>query len=78
MKRIASKHASLSEKITAIVSFVLFLIIALISVYPLFWALINSMKTLDAYLLSNISLPDKWHFDNYVNVFTEMFKIKGS
>ena len=77
MKRIAEKRSSPAEKITAIVSFVLFLVIAVISVYPLFWAIINSMKDLESYLLSNVALPNKWQFDNYVNVFTDMFKIKG-
>ena len=77
MKKIASKHANLSEKITAIVSFVLFTVIAVICVYPLFWAIINSMKDLQAYLASSTALPEKWQFVNYANVFTDMFKCKG-
>ena len=77
MKRIADKHSNPTEKITAIVSFVLFIIIAFISIYPLFWALINSMKDLESYLHSSVALPRKWHFNNYLNVFTEMFKVKG-
>ena len=77
MKRIASRRANPSEKITAIVAFVLFLAIAFISIYPLLWAFINSMKDLDAYLQSSIALPEKWEFTNYINVFTDMFKIKG-
>jgi ABC-type glycerol-3-phosphate transport system permease component len=77
VKRIADKHSNPTEKITAIVSFVLFIIIAFISIYPLFWALINSMKDLESYLHSSVALPRKWHFNNYLNVFTEMFKVKG-
>jgi ABC-type glycerol-3-phosphate transport system permease component len=77
VKRIADKHSNPTEKITAIVSFVLFIIIAFISIYPLFWALINSMKDLESYLHSSVALPQKWHFTNYLNVFTEMFKVKG-
>lgn len=77
MKRIADKHSNPTEKITAIVSFVVFIIIAFISIYPLFWALINSMKDLESYLHSSVALPQKWHFNNYINVFTEMFKVKG-
>lgn len=77
MKRIAEKHSNPAEKITAIVSFVLFLGIAVISIYPLFWAIINSMKDLESYLQSNVALPKKWQLVNYVNVFTGMFKIKG-
>lgn len=77
MKRIAAKHASPSEKATAIVSFVLFLAIAFISVYPLFWAFINSLKDWKEYILSSVSMPDTWHWENYVNVFTENFKVKG-
>ena len=47
MKSIASKKATRSEKITAIVFFVLFVIIAVISIYPLFWAANNSLKDPD-------------------------------
>ena len=77
MKRIATRHSSPSEKVTAIVSFILFLVIAAICIYPLFWAIMNSMKTLKEYLHSNIALPTTWSLENYVNVFSDMFIIKG-
>jgi ABC-type glycerol-3-phosphate transport system permease component len=76
MKRIATKHSCPTEKITAIISFVLFFVIALICIYPLFWAFINSLKSLDEYIASSIAFPEKWEFINYANVFTEMFKCK--
>ena len=50
MKNIASKHSSLSEKITAIVFFSLFIIIAFLNIYPLFWAINNSLKTFEHYM----------------------------
>jgi len=77
MKKIASKYANPSEKITAVVSFILFIAIAVICIYPLFWAIINSMKDLEAYIASSTALPEKWQFVNYANVFTDMFKCKG-
>lgn len=77
MKRIASKHSSPSEKITATIFFILFLIIACISIYPLFWAIINSVKDLKEYIHNSVALPTHWSFKNYSNVFTDMFKIKS-
>ncbi len=77
MKKIASKYSNPTEKVTAIVSFVLFFVIALVCIYPLFWAFINSMKDLEAYIKSSTALPTDWRLDNYANVFTSMFKCKG-
>jgi ABC-type glycerol-3-phosphate transport system permease component len=53
MRNIASKKSSLSEKVTAAVFFTLFVVIAFASIYPLFWAFNNSLKTFEEY--SNIN-----------------------
>ena len=74
MREIASKRASTSEKVTAWIFFALFIIIALICVYPLFWALNNSLKTFDEYDENKFILTQSWQFFNYVRVFTGEFQ----
>ena len=77
MKRIGARHTSPSEKITATVFFVLFLAIAVICLYPMFWAIVNSMKDHDAYITSSTAFPSVFVVENYVNVFSNIFIIKG-
>ena len=74
MRNIASKKSSLSEKITAIVFFSLFLVIAFISIYPLFWAFNNSLKTFEEYSNNSFVLTESWNFINYANVFKGVFQ----
>lgn len=73
MKNIASKHSSLSEKITAIAFFTLFVIIAILNVFPLLWAMNNSLKTFDSYMNNSFAITNEWLFKNYVRVFTGEF-----
>lgn len=73
MKNIASKHANLSEKITAYVFFTFFIFIAILNIYPLIWAINNSLKTFDNYMSNSFSLTKDWLFKNYVRVFTGEF-----
>lgn len=78
MKSIAAKKSTLSEKITAVVFFVLFLIIALVSIYPLLWAMNNSLK--DVGMGENtvgFELTRSWKFSTYVRVFTDDFQMGG-
>ena len=70
MKRIGAKKAPLSEKITMIVSLVLFLLIAAICIYPSLWAMNNSLKDWDDWTYSDtFALTSTWRFDNYYKVF---------
>lgn len=77
MKRIAAKKSSKSEKATAIVSFILFTIIALICIYPLLWALNNSLKTYNEFSEDSFIITKSWRFINYVRVFLKEFRISG-
>lgn len=74
MRNIASKKSSLSEKITAAVFFVLFVLIAFICIYPFFWAFNNSLKTFDEYSTNSFAITKSWDFINYVKVFTGTFQ----
>ena len=77
MKRIAAKKSSGGEKATAIVSFVLFTLIAIICIYPLMWAINNSLKTYDEFAEDSFILTKSWRFINYVRVFFKEFRISG-
>ena len=74
MREIASKKSTVSEKITAWVFFVLFVIIALISIYPFLWAINNSLKMFDEYSENSFVLTKSWQFINYVRVFSGEFQ----
>lgn len=71
MKSISLRKTSASEKITAVVSFILFVVIAFLCVYPMFWAINNSLKSFDVYNKDSFSLTTEWAFFNYVRVFNE-------
>lgn len=74
MRNIASKKSNISEKITAISFFVIFVIIAFICVYPFFWAANNSLKTFDEYSTNSFAITQSWDFVNYVKVLTGLFQ----
>ena len=73
MRNIASRKSTISEKITAVVFFILFVIIAFACVYPLFWAFNNSLKTFQEYRRDSFSLTTTWEFYNYVRIFLGEF-----
>lgn len=57
--------------ITKIIVYAIMLIFAFLTVYPIFWLIIQSFKTNTAYMTTNkLSLPVKWYFENYKFVFT--------
>ena len=66
MKSISIIKTSKSEKITAIVFFILFIIIAFLCIYPMFWALNNSLKSFNTYSKDSFSLTTEWAFVNYL------------
>lgn len=74
MRNIASKKSTISEKVTAWIFFVLFVIIAFISIYPLLWALNNSLKTFEEYSENSFILTQSWQFINYIRVFSGEFQ----
>ena len=77
MRNILSKKSSTSEIITAIIFLILFIIIAIVCMYPLFWAFNNSLKTFDEYSENNFILTKSWEFYNYFKVFNGTFQYNG-
>ena len=75
MRNIASRKSAKSEKVTAVIFFILFVVIALICIYPLFWAFNNSLKTFDEYTRNSFKLTTTWSFSNYVEVFSGTFQL---
>ena len=71
MKKIAAKKSPISEKITAVIFFVLFTVLAFLCIYPLFWAVNNALKTQTDYSVSSFNITQTWEFKNFVDVFTE-------
>jgi ABC-type glycerol-3-phosphate transport system permease component len=77
MRNILSKKSSRSEIITAIIFLILFILIAIICIYPLIWAFNNSLKTFDEYSKNNFILTKSWEFINYFKVFNGTFQYNG-
>lgn len=51
--------------------FIIMLLAAVISIYPLIWVILQSFKTEAEFLGSIWSLPSSLHFDNYIRAFEE-------
>lgn len=61
----------LGMKITFYIFFVFFLAMAVFYVFPLIWAMLNSLKTAAEFFDGSFALPKEWQFKNYVKVFTD-------
>jgi len=81
----AKKHAGSildkrtgGEKVIFTIVFVIFFIYALSILYPLFYLFVNSFQSRLGYIQNltqegnSFALPEKWHFENYVNAFKRM------
>lgn len=60
-----SSQRNLAVPIGRISAITLLLIYAIIIAYPLFWALVNSLKTSNEIFRSSWSLPTQWMLENY-------------
>jgi ABC-type glycerol-3-phosphate transport system permease component len=49
-------------------------VIALICIYPFFWAFNNSLKTFEEYSENSFAITTTWRFINYINVFLGDFQ----
>ncbi len=65
---------SLPAKLVLIFFFLFFVAEAIIHLYPMIWAINNSLKTADEYYKSTTAITTTWQFANYVNVFKD-FKV---
>jgi len=77
MKKILNKKSTPTEIVVTIVFFILFFALAIIYVFPLLWAVNNSLKTGAEYFDDNFSITTSWRFDNYIRVLTGEFRYKN-
>lgn len=71
------KRKSIGEKALYIVVACVFMLVALSYVYILVWTFIAGAKTHTEIVMDPFSLPDKWNFKHYLEVF-EVFKVNNS
>ncbi|MBQ8230126.1 MAG: carbohydrate ABC transporter permease [Clostridia bacterium] len=71
MNKLKFKRTPLGSKIIYICFFVMFVFFAFLYLYPLVWAFLNSFKSMKEYATDSLSLPDKWIWKHYIQVFTE-------
>lgn len=76
MRRMRWKESTPNVRIWIIVFLSLFIFSALVHIYPIFWAFINSLKTQKEFIDNSFALPAQWHFENYKRIFSE-FEIRN-
>ena len=53
--------------------YVIMITFTVLTIYPIFWLIIQSFKTSQAFQsTSKLSFPEKWYFDNYPFVWTQV------
>lgn len=65
-----------SQNVIFGIYFVIFLLFALLSLYPVYWCFINSMKSLPEFMQDPLGLPKSFGFEHYGMVFSE-FEVSG-
>lgn len=72
MSKIRIKKRENEERIeTSCPTFIVMLLAACFSIYPLIWVILQSFKTESQFLSSIWSLPTSLNFDNYIKAFEE-------
>lgn len=71
MTKLKFKRQPISVKIIYMVFFVMFLFFAALYLYPLFWAFLNSLKSMKEYATNSLTMPSVWLWRHYLDVFTE-------
>ena len=71
MTKLKFKNAHVGDKIIYVFFFVLFAVLAILFLYPLLWATLNSFKTMEEYTTNSLAFPANWLFRHYLEVFTE-------
>ena len=77
MKELKFKKSPWGIKIVYIAFFILFLLFAIAYIYPMLWAIINSLKTEREFSANSLGIPEQWRFQNYLSVFQD-FKVAGT
>ena len=71
MQKLKFKNVPVLEKVIYVCFFVLFVIFAFAYIYPLIWAMLNSLKSMKEYATNSLAFPQEWLFGHYLDVFTE-------
>ena len=71
MRALHFRKGTREERITIIAFLIVFAFTAFLHVYPIFWSLINALKTGEEYFASNTAMPSEWRFGNFLRVFNE-------
>ena len=71
MTKLKFKKQPISVKVIYVVFFVMFLLFAAVYIYPLFWAFLNSLKSMREYATNSLTIPNDWRWSHYLEVFTE-------
>ncbi len=71
MAKIRFFKQSVGMKITYILFLLFFFLEAVFHVFPMLWAMMNSLKSASDFFESNFGLPSALHFNNYIRVFSE-------
>lgn len=61
-----------ASKLTKTVTYIFLFAIAAASLYPIFFSLITSFKSVPDYTFSKTALPEKWVFSNFAYVFRNL------
>ncbi len=65
-----------SQRITFYIFFVLLIFASILFLYPLFWIVQNSFKTVEEYYRNPNALPKQWNLGYYLEIF-QSFKVGG-
>ena len=74
MKQLKFRKSPIGLKVTYVFFFTLFVVFAFICIYPIVWAIMNSLKTMAEYSTDGLALPTEWRFVNYLRIFRD-FKV---
>lgn len=55
--------------VTRVIMYALMITFAVLTIYPIFWVIINSFKTSQAFQMNRLGLPETWVIINYVQAW---------
>jgi ABC-type glycerol-3-phosphate transport system permease component len=65
-----NRNALVKKTIAGTLQYIIAITLTLVSVFPIYWMLVSSVKSQEEILLAIPTLwPREWHFENYANVF---------
>ncbi len=76
MKAIRMKKTTPGVNAIIIVFSIIFFVYAVICVFPVFFTIINALKSGEEYFENILAFPKEWKFSNFGRVFSE-FKVSG-